>query len=382
MFGGFEGTDLIDTILIGAAAVLAVVATLIIGALAHRKVCQRRYARALVINPPGGIVEEGFIRIAGIEQWIGIRGEDRDNPVLLEIHGGPGASNTIFTPRTRSWEKLFTIVRWDMRGAGKTFGRNGKRGHGDMTLERMLADAIEVADYVRGLLKTDKVILLANSFGSVCGLRLALRRPDLLAAYVGTDQNVRRSGDEEPGYADTLARLRAARKRKDAAALEKMGSDPKRWSARDWGTFAKMMVQSDAPLLNVMKKMLLPSLWFSPQHTLRDLKHFMAGMTSSEQLFLEAVHVDSWNDGTRFEIPFFLFQGEHDILTPVDLAAAYFADVEAPVKEMALIKDATHFASFWQPEQFLTELVTRVRPVVVASERPPRKQTLQPTGAA
>jgi hypothetical protein len=31
--------------------------------------------------------------------------------------------------------------------------------------------------------------------------------------------------------------------------------------------------------------------------------------------------------------------------------------------------DATHFASFWQPEQFLIELLTRVRPVVVASER-------------
>jgi hypothetical protein len=31
--------------------------------------------------------------------------------------------------------------------------------------------------------------------------------------------------------------------------------------------------------------------------------------------------------------------------------------------------DATHFASFWQPEQLLIELLTRVRPVVVASER-------------
>jgi hypothetical protein len=58
--------------------------------LAYRKVCQRRVAKALTIDTPNGIVEERFVRIGGIEQWIQIRGEDRDNPVLLVVHGGPG----------------------------------------------------------------------------------------------------------------------------------------------------------------------------------------------------------------------------------------------------------------------------------------------------
>jgi pimeloyl-ACP methyl ester carboxylesterase len=65
-------------------------------------------------------------------------------------------------------------------------------------------------------------------------------------------------------------------------------------------------------------------------------------------------------------MPFFIFQGEHDELTPVRLAARYFADVDAPVKEMALIADAAHFASFWQPAQFLELLLERVRPHVAA----------------
>jgi pimeloyl-ACP methyl ester carboxylesterase len=39
--------------------------------------------------------------------------------------------------------------------------------------------------------------------------------------------------------------------------------------------------------------------------------------------------------------------------------AAYFADVEAPVKQMLTIPDAGHFAAFVQPEVFLRELLAQ-----------------------
>jgi pimeloyl-ACP methyl ester carboxylesterase len=48
------------------------------------------------------------------------------------------------------------------------------------------------------------------------------------------------------------------------------------------------------------------------------------------------------------------------------LATEYFAEVEAPAKELALIEDAGHFAAFTQPDRFLTELRTRVRPLAAA----------------
>ena len=70
--------------------------------------------------------------------------------------------------------------------------------------------------------------------------------------------------------------------------------------------------------------------------------------------------------GTRFEVPFFIFQGESDVVTLTTLAEEYFAEVEAPTKGLALIKDAGHFAAFTQPEQFLTELLSRVRPLASA----------------
>ena len=86
-------------------------ALLVVGGLVYRKERQRRVAKALTIDTSNGIVDERFIRIGGIDQWIQIRGEDRHNPVLLVLHGGPGWPNATFTLPLRSWEKYFTLVQ-------------------------------------------------------------------------------------------------------------------------------------------------------------------------------------------------------------------------------------------------------------------------------
>ena len=64
---------------------------------------------------------------------------------------------------------------------------------------------------------------------------------------------------------------------------------------------------------------------------------------------------------SAFEVPFYLFQGECDVITLTSLATEYFDEVQAPTKELALITDAGHFAAFTQPDRFLAELLTRVR---------------------
>lgn len=348
------------------ASLIGAVAALLIGALLHRKLHQRRKAAALQIRSPHGIAEERFVKIGGIEQWIGIRGEDEKNPVLLLIHGGPGSSCSIFTPLIRSWESHFTVVQWDQRGGGKTLGRTGQGGTGELTMDRLIRDGIEVAEFVRARLRKDRVILLACSLGSTFGLSMIRRRPDLFCAWVGTDQNVGRARDREANHKAILKRLRAIGLNKGVAALGKIGPDPSRWTAKDFVTTAQWTMKSDPHTCVRTMKLLKSSIWFSPSHTLRDIKLFISGMNFSiAQLFPEVPGYDAWQEGTRFEIPFFIFQGEDDVLTLPSLAKAYFDDVVAPVKGMALIRDAGHFAAFTQPAQFLNELVVRVRPLAI-----------------
>ena len=92
----------------------------------------RRFGRAAP-TPPAGIDEKLFVPVGGIDQWITIRGQDRANPVLLLLHGGPGdATNPWAYNVLAPWEKSFTLVQWDQRGAGKTLGKVGSfRGSHD-----------------------------------------------------------------------------------------------------------------------------------------------------------------------------------------------------------------------------------------------------------
>ena len=120
--------------------------------------------------------------------------------------------------------------------------------------------------------------------------------------------------------------------------------------------------------------MLKDSIWHSPDYGIVDIWNFVQGMRfSREKLLADAVAFDAWALGTRFEIPFFIFQGEHDAVTTAGLAKEYFEDVIAPVREMALIRNAGHFAAFMQPEQFLAELLNRVRPLLPAPDLEPSR---------
>ncbi len=349
-------------------AVVGLVLAAVTAGLGWRAVARRRLARVMAINTPNAIVEQRFVRVGGIEQWIGIRGEDRANPVVLVLHGGPGSPYSVFTPLLRSWEKHFTVVQWDRRGAGKTLGRNGKTGSGELTFERMVADAIEVTEFLRQHLGKEKVMLLAGSMGTLIGTPLVQRRPDLFDAYVSTDCYVNMAANEAQGYQLALDRVRAAGKTKAIAALERIGADPSRWDSAAWGTKMQWAMSTDPVSPNAMK-MIFRLLLTSPEYSLRDISHWLSGFAAlRDRMFSQFITYDARSFGTSFALPVFLFPGEHDVITLTRLAEEYYAEVQAPVKGIALIPNASHFCAFTQPEEFLGALLSQVRPVVVPAQ--------------
>ena len=98
---------------------------------------------------------------------------------------------------------------------------------------------------------------------------------------------------------------------------------------------------------------------------LRDIQAVQKGMEySARQLFEEMKTFDFDALGYSFDLPFFVLQGEGDILTPAASAKAYVAHIHAPQKAFVPLKDAGHLAEFCHPHQFLQELVKYVLPQV------------------
>jgi pimeloyl-ACP methyl ester carboxylesterase len=335
----------------------------LLSSIIFRKRNQRKNAKRMQIHTPNGIMESKFIQIGGIDQWISIRGEDCNNPILFIVHGGPASSYSIFHPLLRSWEKYFTVVQWDQPGAGKTFSRNGATGSGKLTFDRLVQNGIEVIECLQEELRQHKVILIGSSVGSLTGIQMAYRRPDLFHAYVGTDQN---SPDpDQIGYQMILDALTKAGDKKGLDLVRKMGPNPMHWNQKDYDKRNQHVVKAIKHVPNMIMDLILPSMLSSPTHTFRDIKDYFKGMNySSGQLFKELVHFYENREVTSVEIPLFIFQGDSDIVTPTVTAKTYFDRIKAPHKEFALIRQAGHLACFARPDQFLEELLTRVLPHV------------------
>src|SRR5580765_7660505 len=114
---------------------------------------RNRQAQDYAVTGRDPIDEAKYVEVGGIEQWITIRGEDRRNPVLLFLHGGPGdATNPWGYAAFRSWLARFTVVQWDQRGSGRTLGRNGLASASTISIDRMTRDGIELTDSLRAAL--------------------------------------------------------------------------------------------------------------------------------------------------------------------------------------------------------------------------------------
>ena len=133
------------------------------------------------------VSHSGFVMIGGIEQWIGVTGDDRSNPIILVVHGGPGEAQWPQAARYKPWERQFTVAQWDQRGAGRTHGRYRTQTP-NVNLTQIVSDGIEVAEYLRHTYDKRKIVLLGHSWGSIVAVNMVKQRPDLFAVYVGTGQ--------------------------------------------------------------------------------------------------------------------------------------------------------------------------------------------------
>jgi pimeloyl-ACP methyl ester carboxylesterase len=121
---------------------LLAVSLVIFGGLAWRLHLRNQTAPLLALRGPEAIHDSRYVTIGGVKQWISIRGENRSNPVILFVHGGPGNGQSGQAAIFRKWENDFTVVQWDQRGGGLTFAA-GALLTADIPMGRMVSDGIE-----------------------------------------------------------------------------------------------------------------------------------------------------------------------------------------------------------------------------------------------
>jgi pimeloyl-ACP methyl ester carboxylesterase len=349
---------------------LGLVAVILAAALIFRAYLQHGYAQKLAIRTPNGIQEGMYVPIGGIEQWVQIRGEDRENPVILFVHGGPGGSTLVVSSGWQPWEKYFTMVQWDERGAGRTLRKTGTSIAPTMTVDRMAQDGIEVVEFLRAHLQKDKVILVGHSWGSILGIEMAKKRPDYFFAYVGTGQLVGVPSSEKM-MRDYVSRLRTvAQTANNTEAVDELSSvQALPYGAKSWAIAFKWRRRLGIPFPTEV----VPSIKFKitppvmPGFSLIDFYYYIKGMRFSREVITQPGgpmdRVDPKSLGFDFNVPIFFFEGTEDAMAPIEPVEQYFKGIVAPHKEFVRFEGADHFLPFNRPDEFLAQLLARVRPL-------------------
>ncbi len=323
--------------------------------------------QALRARAPERVNEEMFIQVGGIAQWITIKGDNRNNPVVLFLHGGPGDALSPYADSIYGeWESEFTLAQWDQRGAGRTYGKSGPSIEGTMTVERMAQDGVEVAEFLTKHLNKKKIIIVGGSWGSILGIYMAHARPDLFYAYIGSAQLVSIRKNDAASYARVLEMARTAGDQQAITALTTIGPPP--WdSLKKWPVFAKTRraYQSKIVTAPPAPEKLSPAYASSEERAQYEaaddfsFEHFVGLKMSGpmEQVDLPAL-------GTDFAIPIFILQGQQDLTALPELAKAYFDSITAPRKQFYLVAGTGHEPSATELDLTLKVLVEQVRPLV------------------
>lgn len=313
------------------------------------------------------IHKQGFVTIGGIDQWIDVRGDDAANPVLLVLHGGPESTwdplLRIFNP----WEKYFTLVQWDQRGAGRTYARNGP-GSAAISLDQMVQDGIEVTEYITRELGKRKVFLLGHSWGTLLGVHMVETRPELFCAYIGTGQVVNTQRGEALDYAEVLRRARLALDVRATEELKSIGAPPyddvqKLAKERQLESLFATSSEQKFNSIDYVRSL------YPPDFTDKDMADRNAGFFASnyaiygQKMDGPMLSVNLFSTSGDFRLPMFFIQGALDDVTPTSLVTEYVRSIRAPRKALKIIPNAGHLAVMAVPDVFLQELQHVVVPI-------------------
>ncbi len=298
------------------------------------------------VTPKDGINESLYVDINGTKQWISIYGKDKNNPVLLYLHGGPGYSTSMIDYAfTRKWADVYTVVTWDQRAAGKSWLNNTKDTT-PISLDTMMEDGVEMTEFLRSHLGKDKISIIGHSWGSIYGAMLVQDHPEYYDCFIGTGMVVDLTKNEERYW--EAAREWAKGNEEDEQLIEKCASgEIPKMSDEYYQARQGMMEKYGYDISAEKSDYSIPATcFFNPYYSLWDWYRFMTGTAGSNpyQDWDESEEFISLSilDRTEYKVPYYNINGDKDYQANFELAQDYFDSVKAPRKKMYYMKDMAH----------------------------------------
>jgi len=302
-------------------------------------------------NKNTNIIQSEMIEIGGIEQYLMVSGYDRNKPLILFLHGGPGVPLSLLRPYfPEEIEKNFMVAHWDQRGAGKSYSDDIPAD--SMNVEQLIADTLEMVDYLRKYYGKQKIYLCGISWGTILGIHAVDRYPEKFHAYIGMSQVVDIERGEKISYDYLLEEVKKQDIREAIEELVEIGKPPYKNSEQ-------LMTQRKwLHKLGLSERKINSNELFSKSCSPEELKKVGKGVSFSEE-HLNSEILNYNIDIEKIDIPVYLCMGKYDYQTPSIIAKEFCAKLKAPRKEFIWFEESAHSTMLEEPDKFL-EVLLRV----------------------
>jgi pimeloyl-ACP methyl ester carboxylesterase len=318
---------------------------------------------------PDSIASLEKIKLGGEDQWLIIRGQDVNKPVLLFLSGGPGASEAARVLRfNQELEKHFVVVIWEQRGCGKSYPSLNPKSA--LTVDQYASDVIELSEMLRARFDEKKIYMVGHSWGTIFGTRAVQQRPDLFHAYVGTAQMVDVLETDQIIYDMVLEHSRKTGDTKFVQTLEKQGEPPylgrspiqpystlfgREYAIYEFPNIKNDEYRRDGDILMLMIK--------QPEYGWLDRLYYLLGlMNTFNAVYPQLQDMDFRLDAARLDLPVYLILGRHDMNNPYQIPEEYSNLLQAPSKRLYFFEDSGHGMIWEEADKFHDIMINTVLP--------------------
>jgi proline iminopeptidase len=322
-------------------------------------------ALALGLVGLGSACGEGevfFVRSAGADMPVWVRGNVASGALVLVVHGGPGGSALYLEedPAMRRLEQDFGVAYWDQRAAGSSQGDAAPR---TLTLAQAVEDLGGVVGALHLRHPSARIVLLGHSWGgAVTGAYLgAPGASPAVAGWIDVDGQAT-AADERLSRAWAMAQ---------ATDRVSAGTDPSHWSqALDWYAANPTLTPGNIFQHEVYVSDLggseavpsndrgLGSLWlnlFTPFSGLSDLTNEAYNIqVLGQEGPANVLGTDLTAVLPGVSVPTLVVWGREDGILPLTAGELDFSLIGRPglQKSMAVLDGAAHLSFQDQPEAF------------------------------
>ena len=319
-----------------------------------------RGVNALRFNIRGGVQERYYVTLGGIEQAIHIRGQSVNNPVIIWLHGGPGWNDTYnLSSFQYQMEHEYTFIRWDQRGAGRTYYRNPDAL---LSLDILVSDLNDLVDYATERFG-QPIYIVGHSWGSILGITYASQHPGKIVGFIGVGQDINIAETTRLAVEAGIERATAAGNFDDVEQMldiyEKMRD--KGFSDSDYDFYDFAIAQGlPGKYLTPKGENVVWDSMFSPYFGFTEQRQLISLMTNiyfnfdrNRPLFNA---IDMFTPPDQLEVPVAFIMGSEDYVTNTALVIDYYNIVDAPSKSVFIIEGAGHNLMLSQPDVFAQKL--------------------------